>query len=213
MRYAAITSIQDFMKRFSDEERKSSGEGICSDVSFAKYVLGNEQTNDSLENRVKYIELLAKAAATLCSVTATGSTPTNLSRYKYATQMANKEWKIGHGIDMATLAAQAKYFGRMDFPASAIYDRVLHIIFPQDKIDTLLQESSAAGVSDLVWFALYDGKMAICFRVEMEIFAAKKDWPMSNISVCASVVQTKYSVQAVSNEMKAFMEKAIPYSQ
>ena len=77
---------------------------------------------------MKYIELLAKAAATLCSVTVTGSTPTNLSRYNYATQMANKKWKMGHGIDMATLAAQTKYFGRMDFPASPIYDRVLHII-------------------------------------------------------------------------------------
>ena len=105
MRYAAITSIQDFIKRYSDEERTATGEGTCSAVSFAKYVLGNEQTKDSLENRVKYIELLAKAAATLCSVTATGSTPTNLSRYKYvyATQMANKEWKMCHGIDVATL--------------------------------------------------------------------------------------------------------------
>jgi hypothetical protein len=184
-------------------------------VSFAKYVLGNEQTKDSLENRVKYIELLAKAAATLCSVTATGSTPTNLSRYKYATQMANKEWKISHGIDVATLAARTKYFGRMDFPASAIYERVLHIIFPQDKLDVLHEDSSAAGtegamgVGNLSWFALYDGKMAICFRVEMKIFGDKKDWPKSNISVCASVVQTKYAVHAVSDEMKAFMEKAM----
>ena len=51
--------------------------------------------------------------------------------------------------------------------------------------------------------------MAICFRVEMKIFSDKKDWPQSSISVCASVVQTKYSVQAVSDEMKSFMEKAM----
>ena len=98
---------------------------------------------------------------------------------------------MGYGIDTATLAAQTKYFGRMNTPASAIFYRVLHIIYPQEKLGVLLEASSAGAAKgrDSVRFVLYDGKMAICFRVEMEILAAKTAWPMSNISVCASVVQ------------------------